>query len=69
MKKTYSTPALRRYGSIAECTFATPNNGGTRSDPLSDGTFACNSTAGSDGNGNKNFDVLQCDTFGEYSHS
>jgi len=71
MKKAYSAPGLVEYGSIADCTFATPNNGGTK-DPLldnGDGTFSCGPTAGAEGNGNKNFDVLQCDSFGEYSHS
>ena len=71
MKKAYASPALVEYGSIADCTFATPNNGGIK-DPLldnGDGTFGCGPTAGAEGSGNKNFNVLQCDSFGEYSHS
>lgn len=70
MKKAYSSPALLEYGSIAECTFTTPNNGGVRdADPLGDGNFVCSPTAGAEGAGNKNYIVLQCDGFGEYSHS
>ena len=70
MKKTYSPPALLEYGSIAECTFTTPNNGGVRdAEKLPDGNFVCSPTAGAEGSGNKNYIVLQCDGFGEYSHS
>ena len=77
MKMSYVAPAVVEYGSIADCTFATPNNGGLRPNdpnfipalPLGDGNFACGPTAGSAGTGGKNYIVLQCDKFGEYSHS
>ena len=77
MKKSYGTPLVVDYGSIADCTFATPNNGALRpSDPnfvpttsLGDGDFACNASAGSSGIGGKNYQPLACDMFGEYSHS
>ena len=70
MKKTYSSPALLEYGSIADCTFTTPNNGGVRdADPLGDGNFVCEQDINNSEPGNKNYIVLQCDGFGEYSHS
>lgn len=67
--KTYNPPVLSDYGSIADCTFATPAAGG---DPEQQGPgpFTCHSTlAGSGQPGTKNTQVLQCDKFGEYSHS
>jgi hypothetical protein len=67
--KKYSAPVLSDYGSIADSTFATPAAGG---DPEQQGPgpFACSSTkAGSGEPGTKNTIVLQCDKFGEYSHS
>lgn len=77
MQKTYRAPAIVDYGSIAASTFATPNNGGLKpSDPnfvptasLGNGSYACGPTAGSSATGGKNYLVLQCDWFGEYSHS
>jgi hypothetical protein len=77
MKKSYSPPVLIRYGSIAECTFATPGNGGlSPTDPnfvptadLGGGNYACGPTAGVAAMGGKSALVLQCDWFGEYSHS
>ena len=68
MKKTYASPTVVGYGSIAECTFATPAIGG---DPGTSGggPFECSPEAGTFGTGGKNFVVLQCDKFGEYSHS
>lgn len=77
MKMSYRTPRVVEYGSIAQCTFATPNNGAQKgadgnwieTAPLGDGNYACGPTAGSSGTGGKNYLVLQCDKFGEYSHS
>jgi hypothetical protein len=70
MKKPYLAPSLVEYGSIADCTFTTPNNGGVKdAEQLDDGTFVCSTDAGAEGAGNKNYIVLQCDGFGEYSHS
>jgi hypothetical protein len=67
--KPYSAPALLDYGSIADCTFATPSAGGDPNAP-SNGPFTCYSPlAGSGQPGTKNTIVLQCDKFGEYSHS
>ena len=78
VKKIYLSPAVVEYGSIADCTFATPNNGAQKGPdgkwittaPLGDGNYACGPTAGGPpGGGGKNYLVLQCDKFGEYSHS
>lgn len=77
MKMSYGRPRVIDYGSIADCTFATPNNGGLRpSDPnfvpaasTGDGNFVCNDSAGSNDRGGKNFNPLACDMFGEYSHA
>jgi hypothetical protein len=67
MIKHYSTPTLSDYGAIADCTFATPAAGG---DPNAQGDGTCYSPkAGSGEPGTKNTIVLQCDKFGEYSHS
>ena len=65
--KLYSSPTLAHYGSIANCTFATPALGG---DPQQKGggPFSCGSTAGIFDAGGKSQQVLQCDKFGEYSH-
>ncbi len=66
--KQYSPPILSDYGSIADCTFATPARGG---DPNTSGggPFACSPDAGTFDSGGKSQEVLQCDKFGEYSHS
>ncbi len=76
MKKHYNTPQLIDYGTITENTFATPavaNRYGVSVEntlPLGDGNYACGSSAGVySGQGGKNYIVLQCDKFGEYSHS
>ena len=80
MKKTYNSPAVVEFGSIADCTFATPNNGGTKikggggtgggTAYLGNGNYACGPSAGgAPGGGGKNWMVLQCDKYGEYSHS
>lgn len=76
MKKSYSYPALIDYGSIADCTFVTPAVSRkfgipVGSEPkISDGNYSCSALAGVyAGSGGKNYLVLQCDKFGEYSHS
>ena len=69
MKKTYAAPSIVEYGSIADCTFLTPNNGGVQGSYPDAGGALCSPDAGAAGNGNKNYIVLQCDSFGEYSHS
>ena len=66
--KSYSSPALTDYGPIGDCTFATPNQGGDPHTP-GGGPFECGPTAGQEGPGSKAAVVLQCDKFGEYSHS
>jgi hypothetical protein len=67
--KPYTSPVLSDYGSIADSTFATPAAGGDPEQP-GGGPFTCHSTlAGSGQPGTKNTIVLQCDKFGEYSHS
>lgn len=66
--KTYNTPVLTDYGSIAECTFATPAQGGNPNTP-GGGPFACGPTAGLFDTGGKSHQELQCDKFGEYSHA
>lgn len=68
MKKLYSPPVIADYGSIADCTFATPAIGGDPGTP-GGGPFACGPDAGTLGPGGKSAVVLQCDKFGEYSHS
>ena len=65
--KHYSAPVLSDYGSIAECTFATPAQGGDPTQP-GGGPFSCGPTAGLFDTGGKSQQVLQCDKFGEYSH-
>ncbi len=76
MRKEYNVPKLIDYGSITENTFATPavaNRYGITVDntaPLGNGSYECNASAGIyAGQGGKNYLVLQCDKFGEYSHS
>ena len=84
MKKTYISPAVAEYGSIADCTFATPGmTGALKSNhpdfvsatPLGDGNYQCGTGSNAwgagtpAGGGGKNHMVLQCDKFGEYSHS
>lgn len=76
MRKFYSTPTVIDYGSIAQTTFATPAirnryPAGTFEAPQSTGgTYFCTADAGRfAGSGGKNYLVLQCDKFGEYSHS
>ena len=67
--KPYTSPVLSDYGSIADSTFATPAAGGDPEQP-GGGPFVCHSTlAGSGQPGTKSQTVLQCDKFGEYSHS
>jgi hypothetical protein len=75
MLKTYSRPTVVDYGSIAEATFVTPAVASKQNIPvgnepkLSDGNYQCSSLAGVyAGQGGKNYLVLQCDKFGEYSH-
>ena len=84
MKKTYLSPAVVEYGSIADCTFATPGAGGLKPSDLGfvaagphssgDGSYVCGGGSNGwgmgrvDGKG-KNYIVLRCDKFGEYSHS
>jgi hypothetical protein len=64
--KRYSPPILSDYGSIADCTFATPAQGG---DPFQtgQGPFTCGPTAGQFDTGGKSQFGLQCDKFGEYA--
>ena len=76
MRKEYNFPKLVEYGSITENTFATPSISGRygiaveSTAPLGDGNYACGQTAGVySGQGGKNYMVLHCDKFGEYSHS
>lgn len=66
--KRYSPPALADYGSISDCTFATPARGGDPHQP-GGGPFACGATAGQFETGGKSQQELQCDKFGEYSHA
>jgi hypothetical protein len=67
--KPYTSPVLSDYGSIADSTFATPAAGGDPEQP-GGGPFTCHSSlAGSGQPGTKSQTVLQCDKFGEYSHS
>ena len=66
--KRYSPPVLSDYGSIADCTFATPARGGNPNTP-GGGPFACGPTAGIFHGGGKSQQELQCDKFGEYSHA
>ena len=66
--KPYSPPVLADYGSIADSTFATPAAGGDPEQP-GGGPFSCGATAGAGEPGTKSQTVLQCDKFGEYSHS
>jgi hypothetical protein len=75
MRASYATPVVVDYGSIAEATFVTPAVARKHNIPegstakLSDGNYACSSLAGVyAGEGGKNYLVLQCDKFGEYSH-
>lgn len=66
--KRYSSPTLSDYGSIAECTFATPARGGNPH-TRGGGPFACGASAGTFDGGGKSQQELQCDKFGEYSHA
>lgn len=77
MRKEYITPRVIDYGSIASTTFATPaiaNKyniavGNMPAIPNQDGDYYCSANAGVyAGEGGKNYLVLQCDKFGEYSH-
>ena len=65
MKKSYSAPTVIDYGSISDCTFATPALGASPRGST-DGTCSASPYVGQ---GSKNYIVLQCDKFGEYSHS
>lgn len=76
MRKEYHAPRVIDYGSIANNTFATPAVASRygvaiqNTSPIGDGSYECNTTAGMyAGQGGKNYLVLQCDKFGEYSHS
>lgn len=76
MKKSYQTPAVVDYGSIASTTFVTPAVAQKYGIPvgsqpaIGDGNYSCSAEAGLyAGDGGKNYLVLQCDKFGEYSHS
>lgn len=75
MRHSYSTPTVVDYGSIADATFVTPavarknkiDVGNT--ERIGDGDYACSALAGTyAGQGGKNYLVLYCDKFGEYSH-
>ena len=70
--KAYSPPVLSNYGSIVDCTFATPARGGdpneTDFNTSTPGVFTCGPTAGLYSTGGKSQQVLLCDKFGEYSH-
>src|SRR5687768_3499988 len=76
MKKSYQSPAVIDYGSIASTTFVTPAVASKYGIPvgntakIDDQNYACSAEAGLyAGEGGKNYLVLQCDKFGEYSHS
>ena len=74
MRKPYSIPTVVAYGSIAECTFATPAiSGGTGRNATapSDGMggWLCTNANTTGPGGGKNYIELQCDKFGEYSHA
>jgi hypothetical protein len=67
--KRYIAPRLSDYGSIANCTFATPGSDHTPVEQNPPEPFLCNSPwAGSGEKGTKNTQVLLCDKWGEYSH-
>ena len=77
MRQQYNTPRVIDYGSIANTTFATPAVAHTHNIPVGnmpaipnqDGDYYCSNLAGVyAGEGGKNYLVLQCDKFGEYSH-
>ena len=77
MRQTYVSPAVIEYGSIANCTFVTPAVAGKYKIPVGDmppipgqdGSYYCSNLAGVySGDGGKNYLVLNCDKFGEYSH-
>ena len=71
--KPYSPPVLSDYGSIAESTFATPGSAFPvvdQGNPPPPGGYLCTSPQrGSGEPGTKNTAILQCDRFGEFSHS
>jgi hypothetical protein len=68
--KPYIAPSLSDYGPIANCTFATPGSNYTPVEQSPPGPFLCNGPGvGSGDSGTKNTQVLQCDKYGEYSHS
>lgn len=73
--KMYIAPTIIDFGSIASCTFATPAVARQYNIPvgnmpkIADGDYACSDLAGVyAGQGGKNYLVLQCDKFGEFSH-
>ena len=78
MRQIYVSPAVIEYGSIADCTFVTPAVARKNKIPVgntgpipggADGDYYCSNLAGVyAGQGGKNYLVLQCDKFGEYSH-
>ena len=75
MLKMYLTPNVVDYGSIAEATFVTPAVARKQKiavgnmPKISDGNYQCSNLAGVyAGQGGKNYLVLLCDKFGEYSH-
>ncbi len=75
MRQAYTAPTVVDYGSIADATFVTPAVARKNKIPvgntpkIGDGNYACSSLAGVyAGQGGKNYLVLYCDKFGEYSH-
>jgi len=82
MRQTYVSPAVVEYGSIADCTFVTPAVASKypgakvqlsgRLPGGQDGDYICTTgglyTSQTGKPGGKNYIVLQCDKFGEYSH-
>lgn len=75
MGQAYATPSVVDYGSIADATFVTPAVARKQGIPvgnmpaMGDGNYQCSSLAGVyAGQGGKNYLVLYCDKFGEYSH-
>jgi hypothetical protein len=70
-KQPYIQPQVVDYGSIADCTFITPAGGGQATTVKGiDGSWVCTDTpADSHVFGHKNYIVLKCDKFGEFSHS
>lgn len=77
MKKAYRSPLIVDHGSIANCTFTLSGltrdqkRDGTAGAPIADGSWTCMYTGDltrEEKAGNKNWQELACDKFGEYSH-